>query len=601
MSQVRDKDVKGLIEKLINEYNIIDPQFKPKKPGKIEYPQTLIVLEQDIKEEIIKFLKKEGAEKEDSIQEYIEYFYSIYGLKITFFSSGKILFQGKSTTETDNVFETIKKIITQEHRKEFENKIEQYFDNDEDFSKYIEESECENYISSPGEEYLGKELFNFLNLNDQVDLLDAISLYEFSKKGSIKFNNYAILVRNFAIVFEGFLIKIFIETGILSEQQYKSDVRTAIGNKLSDKVILKYIKHSSHNKHIAASLDSTWQSQRNKNLHSDYISPKIIPEFEEAESDIKQVTKVMKECYYNLDFEKIYDNSGDDNNSKIEVKLSNVDVNQVLINLVNEGFSLKQQKKAKWILQKNNINIVNVNDEYLKVIGPEKEVDNYKKLIESNNSEKERNYSKGIIGIDESGKGDYFGPLVIAGVHINSKQGKLIKELGVKDSKSLSDMQIGLLAQKIKKICEYTIVTIGNEKYNELYSKIDNLNKMLAWGHARAIENMLEKVECNYALSDQFGDEKLIKNALMEKGKNIFLEQRPKAEDNIAVAAASILARNEFISRLKRISRKYDLEFPKGVSNSTVNVGKKFVNLYGRQKLNEVAKIHFKTTKKILK
>ena len=252
MSQVRDKDVKGLIEKLINEYNIIDPQFKPKKPGKIEYPQTLIVLEQDIKEEIIKFLKKEGAEKEDSIQEYIEYFYSIYGLKITFFSSGKILFQGKSTTETDNVFETIKKIITQEHRKEFENKIEQYFDNDEDFSKYIEESECENYISSPGEEYLGKELFNFLNLNDQVDLLDAISLYEFSKKGSIKFNNYAILVRNFAIVFEGFLIKIFIETGILSEQQYKSDVRTAIGNKLSDKVILKYIKHSSHNKHIAA-------------------------------------------------------------------------------------------------------------------------------------------------------------------------------------------------------------------------------------------------------------------------------------------------------------------------------------------------------------
>lgn len=200
LSQVRDKDVKGLIEKLINEYNIIDPQFKPKKPGKIEYPQTLIVLEQDIKEEIIKFLKKEGAEKEDSIQEYIEYFYSIYGLKITFFSSGKILFQGKSTTETDNVFETIKKIITQEHRKEFENKIEQYFDNDEDFSKYIEESECENYISSPGEEYLGKELFNFLNLNDQVDLLDAISLYEFSKKGSIKFNNYAILVRNFAIV-----------------------------------------------------------------------------------------------------------------------------------------------------------------------------------------------------------------------------------------------------------------------------------------------------------------------------------------------------------------------------------------------------------------
>jgi len=206
-----------------------------------------------------------------------------------------------------------------------------------------------------------------------------------------------------------------------------------------------------------------------------------------------------------------------------------------------------------------------------------------------------------IIGIDESGKGDYFGPLVIAGVYADENMKKKLKELGVDDSKKLSDKRVSQLAEKIKETCRvYDLVIIGNQKYNELHSKLGNLNKLLAWGHARVIENILNFTECNIALSDQFGNPELIKNALMDKGKNIHLEQRPKAEQNVVVAAASILARNEFVEKIKKLNEKYNLEFTKGVSNKTVEVGKAFVKQYGKESLSDVAKLHFKTTAEIL-
>ncbi|KPU46226.1 ribonuclease HIII [Oxobacter pfennigii] len=204
-----------------------------------------------------------------------------------------------------------------------------------------------------------------------------------------------------------------------------------------------------------------------------------------------------------------------------------------------------------------------------------------------------------LIGTDESGKGDYFGPLVIAGVYVNEENARKLKAMGADDSKRLTDKQIAKLAESIKKVCPYSVVVIGNEKYNELYEKIKNLNKLLAWGHARVIENVLSKVDCKYVLSDQFGDENLIKNALMEKGKTITLFQRPRAEENTAVAAASILARDEFVSRIKQLEEAFQMEFPKGASAMTVEAARKFVETYEREKLSLVSKLHFKTTGQI--
>jgi ribonuclease HIII len=144
------------------------------------------------------------------------------------------------------------------------------------------------------------------------------------------------------------------------------------------------------------------------------------------------------------------------------------------------------------------------------------------------------------------------------------------------------------------------VIAIGPQKYNELYAKIKNLNRLLAWGHAKALENLLERVSCERAISDQFGDERLILNALQDKGRKIVLEQRTKAESDLAVAAASILARAEFLLRLKRLSSEVGTMLPKGASPSVELAARMIVKKHGRERLGTVAKLHFKTTQAVL-
>lgn len=199
------------------------------------------------------------------------------------------------------------------------------------------------------------------------------------------------------------------------------------------------------------------------------------------------------------------------------------------------------------------------------------------------------------IGTDESGKGDFFGPLVVAGVMVDDKNRQLFIDLGIKDSKTLKDEQMLKMAQQIQKNSVYSVVTMSNEKYNELYSKFKNLNKLLAWGHARVIENICEKTDCKFALSDKFGDEKLIKNALMKHGREIQLEQRVRAESDIAVAAASVLARATFVQKMRSMENFYGQEFPKGCNNIVKTASGKFIKKYGKERLVEVCKAHFKT------
>jgi ribonuclease HIII len=204
------------------------------------------------------------------------------------------------------------------------------------------------------------------------------------------------------------------------------------------------------------------------------------------------------------------------------------------------------------------------------------------------------------IGIDESGKGDYFGPLVIAAVCVTPEAETDLKLMQVRDSKKISDGRILEMAPDIRLVCPHSIVAIGPQRYNELYPKMKNLNRLLAWGHARALENLLEQVDCGLAIADQFGDERYILNALMEKGKQVRLEQRHKAEADLAVAAASILARAEFLIRLKRLSDDIHLPLPKGASPQVELAARMVVKKHGEAKLATVAKLHFKTTQAVL-
>jgi ribonuclease HIII len=203
------------------------------------------------------------------------------------------------------------------------------------------------------------------------------------------------------------------------------------------------------------------------------------------------------------------------------------------------------------------------------------------------------------IGTDESGKGDFFGPLVIAGVMVDEENAKRFLDLGIKDSKKLSDKKMLSMAVEIKKHAPHSVIAISNSKYNELYNNMKNLNKLLAWGHARAIENILEHNICEYALSDKFGDESLIKSALMKNGRTIRLDQMCKAESDIAVAAASVLARATFVQKMLDMETTYGIKFQKGCSSLVKDVAKEFIKIHGKDKLPEVCKTHFKTFKEV--
>jgi len=210
------------------------------------------------------------------------------------------------------------------------------------------------------------------------------------------------------------------------------------------------------------------------------------------------------------------------------------------------------------------------------------------------------NEPSGIIGVDEAGKGDYFGPLVIAACYSDDNIEKAFLGFGLRESKKVSDSRAFLLEKEIKKITPFEIVVIGPEKYNELHAKIGNLNKLLAWGHARALENLLAKVNPLEVVSDQFGNKRFIENALLKKGKGVKLTQQTRAEIVPAVAAASILARAEFLRRLDSISNDTGLLIPKGAGAPVDEAGVRFVSKFGREELSKVAKIHFKNSARIL-
>ncbi len=205
------------------------------------------------------------------------------------------------------------------------------------------------------------------------------------------------------------------------------------------------------------------------------------------------------------------------------------------------------------------------------------------------------------IGVDESGKGDFFGPLCVAGVFADEAKIKELLSLGVRDSKRISDPVVRKLSAKIKAVCPHAIVFISPKKYNELYASFHNLNKLLGWGHATVITELVEKTGCREVIIDQFASEHVVINALKQKQiQGVSLTQRHRAEADPVVAAASVLARAAFLEGLERLGKQYEIELPKGASSLVIKAGKELVKKFGPQILEQTAKLHFKTKEEVL-
>jgi ribonuclease HIII len=208
------------------------------------------------------------------------------------------------------------------------------------------------------------------------------------------------------------------------------------------------------------------------------------------------------------------------------------------------------------------------------------------------------------FGVDESGKGDFFGPLVIAGVYVDRAIARKLLDYGVMDSKRIgSERRIKALAESIRQTpgLAHNVVLIGPERYNELYVRFGNLNDLLGWGHARVIENLLrDRPDCTRSLSDKFANERVILRALIDAGRRIQIEQQTKAEADVAVAAASILARERFVSWLENKGKQLGIILPKGVSAMVKAAADELLRKHGVQILSKVAKMHFRTAAEVL-
>lgn len=288
------------------------------------------------------------------------------------------------------------------------------------------------------------------------------------------------------------------------------------------------------------------------------------------------------------------------------------DVDTIRAILEEGGFDFKEKPYAHFSAKKGKLNVT-VYEKGPKILVQGKETEDFVKftleplvLGEARLGYEEVNEPEMFephFGIDESGKGDFFGPLVIAGAYTDATSTRALMDAGVMDSKRISSSaKIAKLAKIIRDTrgVSYEIVSIGPERYNEMYDSFKNLNRLLAWGHARVISSLAEKVpSCPRALSDQFARKEVLEKELSRHGVEIDLQQRTKGESDVAVAAASILARERFVQWIASSSEKSGVEIPLGAGPHVLDAARELIATHGQDILPKVAKMHFKTSREV--
>lgn len=486
--------------------------------------------------------------KKDIKKNTIKYIFDITDrddkITVTQFLSGKLLLQGMDSALVTKIREIINSVEPISNKEEALTYIPQK--EQAKTKQVIEQINGFDSYCDKARKVLSNDEYNYLAYIDKKQIVTAFGLLEAIKENAILLPLYNPVVYPVAKAFEGFILKMMIDKNAFTLEEYKNNPEIAeIGNWLRNHKFKKYIKDTRRDGYINNSLIAAWEGIRCEELHSDPArNPRSLDiiTVEQAEAKIGAVCNAITSAY-------------------------NI--------IIKNGYT-------------------------------EEEMLAHKKTIEETTPAfKELPVFDCHIGTDESGKGDYFGPLVIAGVCITKKQEELLATLGVRDSKSNSDNKNKELAKKIEELLGKTcvsIVCISPERYNSLYDEIGrNLNKLLGWGHARVMENLLSDNLCENAIADQFGDESIIKSALLAKGKSLNLIQSPKAERDIGVAAASILARARFLNELERLGKILGVTLSKGVNSTVESIAKNIYENGGLEKLKQFVKLHFQTTKKIIK
>lgn len=497
--------------------------------------------QEKIKQDICKnFSVTEKTTKKDTIVFILDVVEGDYRITVTQFNSGKLLLQGIDSPLVAKIKEIINHYDPISNTEDALTYIAK--DKQDETKKVIEKIDGFDEYCDKAQKSLSSEAYDYLSLSDKKQIVTAFGLLQAIKENSISLPVYNPIVYPVAKAFEGFILKMMMDKQAFTLEAYQENPEVAnIGNWLRKEKFSKYIKDPRRDGTVNLLLLTAWEGIRCLEMHSDPVRNIDITELitiEQAEMKIGAVCNAITTAY------------------------------RVII---KNGFTEEEMLAQKSTATKDIKDIPTL---------------------------------KCHIGTDESGKGDYFGPLVIAGVYVTNQKEQLLSEIGVRDSKSNSDNKNKELAKKILDIVggsNISVVCIGPERYNELYKEMgSNLNKVLGWGHARVIENLLSNCSCENVIADQFGDESIIENALMKNGKQVSLLQTPKGERDIGVAAASILARARFLDELEKIQNNLGITISKGVNPAVEEAAKKIFVSGGLEQLRCFVKLHFKTTQKII-
>jgi ribonuclease HIII len=494
----------------------------------------------------------------------------------TLYTTGTLLIQGKASPLFEAVCATIETFLGSSFA--------------ERGARYIPEAQRERILhhlaqpirhrqaSAYAEQQLGPQLYAFLSPADHDTYLAAAGALLSLQATQTALPDYSLLVMPFARVYEGFLLQLASTLDPAARQQPAHALKKGKAHlALATLSKLLHQGEKQQAERLKNLLYETWRGIRNKVMHAQGQEPAAYRQLQAALDDIGSLHQAMREGYAYA-------------------------VRCGLLSSTSQEQGMPAQKQEPHDRRGTEKRPSRPRSEEP---GKDQAVPAKEQGRQTNDASphalKEPTPPGSRIGIDESGKGDYFGPLVIAAVYVDAQTENDLRALGVRDSKRLTDNQMRPMAEAIKRCCQQSVVVIAPRRYNELYASIGHLNRLLAWGHARALENLLEQVDCPLAIADQFGDASFLQKALLQKGRHITLQQRPRAEDDLAVAAASILARVAFVQRLEWLGRQIGHTLPKGASAPAIfTVGRAIVAQGGEPALRSVAKLHFKTTQAIL-
>jgi len=534
-----------------------------------------------------------------------------YRVTISQYSSGMLMVQGLSSALFDSVCEVLDLHLTQT----LADRASRYLPGESErntVTAYLEQPNAENESTQWLLEHIDRKVLDFLYDNDRRTLLAAAGVRNAFKKSSEGLPDYSVVVMPFAKPYEGFLMRLAIHLELTLED--------ALAKKASEIEVGAWINQIKERNpdvkrygDIVAGLDAAWNC-RHKAIHSDAFLPlSVLKSFNDAEHEISTILRAMARSYVIfveeglklkpalLKAEKV---SAETIKPKTNFTFENVDRAKLCSQLKQDGYPVVEQadgRRNEWeVITRPELTILAPRDDSGRIVVDGQKAkefcEKYRVLLSGHS---DVNNSK--IGVDESGKGDLFGPLVVAGVIVNPQTEVLLAKRGIRDSKSLSDSTIMDLAPFIKQNCPFEVIVLLPPEYNALYEQHGNLNRLLAWGHAQVISNLSKRQKVAKAISDQFGNESLVIDALKAENCDIVLEQRHRAESDIAVAAASIVARSEFVRAMNDYTSKVGVDIPLGASAAEViNIGRRIYKRWGKQGLERIAKMHFKTIQEII-